>query len=89
MAKIAIQYCVECMFLGRALEIAKLLLDEYPQQIKSLKLVPGTNGVFTIELDQEPIYCIGKEGRLPSVEEIRVLVEPKLAKRVGNGDAKQ
>jgi selenoprotein W-related protein len=82
MAKIAIQYCVECMFLGRALEIAKMLLDEHPHEIEYLQLVPGTEGVFTIELDQEPIFHIGEEGRLPSPDEIRALVEPKLLKPV-------
>lgn len=82
MAKIAIQYCVECMFLGRALEIAKTLLDEHPHEIESLQLVPGADGVFTIELDREPIFHIGEEGRLPSPDEIRALVEPKLLKPV-------
>lgn len=82
MAKIAIQYCVECMFLDRALEIAKMLLDEYPHEIESLQLVPGSDGVFTIELDQEPIFHIGEEGRLPSLAEIRTLVEAKLLKPV-------
>lgn len=82
MAKIAIQYCVECMFLGRAIEIAKMLLDEYPHEIKSLQLVPGTDGVFTIELDQEPIFHIGEEGKLPSADEIRALVAAKLLKPV-------
>ena len=81
MVKIAIKYCVECMFLGRALEIAKMLLEQYPQQIKNVKLVPGKEGVFTIKLDKERIYRIGKEGKLPSPEEIRGLLEPKLQTR--------
>ena len=81
MAKIAITYCVECMFLGRALEIAKMLLEQYPHQIKNVKLIPGTAGVFTIKFDKERIYRIGKDGKLPSPEEIRRLLGPKLQTR--------
>lgn len=76
--KVGIEYCVECMFLGRALEIARLLLEEHHQQIQSLELIPGRDGVFTVRLDGEPIFHIGSEGLLPSVEEILRRVERRL-----------
>jgi selT/selW/selH-like putative selenoprotein len=69
------------MFLGRALEIAKALLEEFPQQIRSLELVPGGDGVFTVTLDGEPIYRIGPEGKPPAPEEIRRHLERRLQVR--------
>ena len=78
MAKIGIEYCVECMFLGRALEIAKVLLEQFPQQIDSLELIPGTDGVFLITLAGEPVYRIGADGKLPAPEEIRRRLESRL-----------
>jgi len=78
---IEIEYCVECMFLGRALEIAERLLERFPQEIRSLTLIPGTDGVFTVTLDGEPIFRVGPEGRPPSPDEIGRLVEQKLKAR--------
>jgi len=69
------------MFLGRALEIAKVLLEQFPQEIESLELTPGANGVFTVTLDKESVFRIGTEGKLPSPEEIRRRVESKLHMR--------
>ncbi len=70
MASVRLEYCVECMFLGRALEVAKLLLERFPHKIRSLSLQPGTKGVFTVFLNEEPIFRIGPDGRLPEPEEI-------------------
>jgi selenoprotein W-related protein len=78
MAKLAIEYCVECMFLGRALEVAGSLLEQFAQQIDSLELIPGTHGAFTVTLDGEPIYRIGPEGRPPTPEEISRRVGERL-----------
>ena len=78
MARIGIEYCVECMFLGRALEIAKLLLEKFPQEIESLELIPGTDGAFLITLDGEPVYRISADGRLPAPDEIKRRLESKL-----------
>ena len=78
MARIGIEYCVECMFLGRALEIAKVLLEQYPHKLESLEIVPGASGVFTVTLDGAPVFRIGTEGKLPAPEEIQRRLESKL-----------
>jgi len=78
MAKLKIEYCVECMFLGRALEVAGSLLEHFAGQIESLELIPGRHGVFTVTLDGEPIYRIGPEGRPPTPEEVRRLAGERL-----------
>ncbi len=64
MADVRIEYCVECMYLGRALEVAEALLRDFSQQIDGLTLVPGTRGVFDVSLDGESVRAI-EPGELP------------------------
>ncbi|HED04796.1 MAG TPA: SelT/SelW/SelH family protein [Candidatus Fraserbacteria bacterium] len=69
MAQVQIEYCVECLYLARALETAQALLESYADQLSSLELLPGSRGVFTVTLDDRVLYRM-KEGewRLPSPE---------------------
>jgi len=76
--RVEIEYCVECLFLGRALEITKALLEALPQRIRSVALIPGTEGVFTVRVDGEPIFLVGPDGRPPSPEEILRKIEQKI-----------
>lgn len=79
MAEIEIEYCVECMYLGRALEVAESLLNGFPQQINGLTLVPGTRGVFTVSLDGESVRAIEPGELPPSVDDVRAKVASALA----------
>lgn len=79
MARISIEYCVECMYLDRALEAAQALFGEFPDSIEALTLTPGSRGVFTVTLDGEAV-CDIEPGELPpSVEEIRTSVSRVLS----------
>lgn len=64
MAQVQIKYCVECLYLDRALEIAKALLDAYADQITAVEIVPGTRGVFNVSLDGRLLFQL-KEGQWP------------------------
>ena len=79
MAEVEIEYCVECMYLGRALEVAESLLNDFPQQINGLILVPGTRGVFTVTLDGEPVREIEPGELPPSVDDVHAKVASALA----------
>lgn len=79
MADVRIEYCVECMYLGRALEVAEALLNDFPQQINGLKLVPGTRGVFDVSLDGEPVRAIEPGELPPSVDDVHTKVATALA----------
>jgi selenoprotein W-related protein len=72
MAHVQIEYCVECLYLERALEIAKALLSAYADQISAVQLVTGTRGVFNVTLDGRLLFHL-KEGQwpLPSPELIQ------------------
>ncbi len=77
MAKVGIEYCEECLFLGRALEVAQAVLERFSGELASVELVPGHDGVFTVTLDGEPLWRIGEEGRLPTPEGIVRTLEPR------------
>jgi len=79
MADVQIEYCVECMYLGRALEVAEALLNDFPQQIDGLTLVPGTRGVFTVSLDGESVRAIEPGELPPSVDDVHAKVATALA----------
>lgn len=64
MAHVQIKYCVECLYLDRALEIAKALLSAYADQISAVAIVPGRRGVFDVALDGRLLFQL-KEGQWP------------------------
>jgi selT/selW/selH-like putative selenoprotein len=67
------------MFLGRAIEVAQKALQNYPEELESVTLKPGSDGIFTVMLDHQPIYRINKDGLLPSPDQVQSL----LAKKIG------
>lgn len=81
-ARIRIEYCVECLFLGRALEIAQALLERFPGEIEAVELKPGHEGVFTVMLAGEALWTVGEDGRPPAPETIVQLMERKLQRAV-------
>lgn len=80
MTRIDIEYCVECLYLGRALEVAEVLLNEFSDEIEALALVPGTRGVFTVALDGEAICAIQPGELPPSPQEVRRKVQATLTR---------
>lgn len=70
MIRILIEYCVECLFLGRALEVAQALLNEYAEHIESLTLKPGHDGVFDVFVNDQLVITVGETGMPPGVEAI-------------------
>lgn len=83
MAKVAITYCAECMFLGRALEVGQTLLEMHADRIDALEIVPGSEGVFTVTVNDQAVYRIGEEGLPPLPDEIEDLVRGELQKESG------
>lgn len=80
MIRILIEYCVECLFLGRAIEAAQALLNEYVEHIESLTLKPGHDGVFNVFANGCLIITATETGMPPSVEAITKSIRPYLQK---------
>ncbi len=80
--RVSVEYCVECLFLGRALEIAQALLERFPSEIEAVEIKPGHDGVFVVMLDGETLWTVGEDGRPPAPETIVQLMERKLQRAV-------
>jgi len=78
MAKIEIEYCFDCMFLGRAIEVASALLNNHQSQIDALALIPGHDGIFTVRFNTSNIYEIGETGIPAKPEEILALIDERM-----------
>ncbi|MGH8870631.1 MAG: SelT/SelW/SelH family protein [Acidimicrobiia bacterium] len=53
---VEIEYCVPCGHLDRAIDTQRAILQEFGRRIDGVRLKTGHGGVFTIRVDQEPIY---------------------------------
>ena len=77
---ITITYCRQCNWLLRAAWMAQELLSTFSEELGSVTLVPGTGGIFTIEVDGQLIWDRKRDGGFPDVKalkgRVRDLVDP-------------
>ncbi len=78
-ARITIAYCTECLYLPRAIDLAQSLLLTYADQLESLTLIPGHEGVFDVTLNEQKIFVM--EGVLPKPDKIVKQISNALAGR--------
>lgn len=64
---VVIQYCVPCGHLPRALDIQKSLLEHFGLKVEGVTLKTGTDGIFTIAVNDEQIYARPDEFDLDAV----------------------
>ena len=76
--KIAISYCTQCGWLLRAAWMAQELLSTFAGDLGEVALVPGTGGIFRIELDGEDIWERKRDGGFPNVKTLKQRVRDKL-----------
>ena len=62
-AAITITYCSQCNWMLRASWMAQELLHTFSTDIASVTLVPGTGGIFTIDIDGQQIWERKQDGR--------------------------
>jgi selenoprotein W-related protein len=72
--QIEISYCTQCRWLLRAAWLAQELLTTFEQDLTSVSLKPGSNGIFDITLNQQLLYSRKLAGRFPEAKEIKQLV---------------
>ena len=61
-AAITITYCSQCNWMLRASWMAQELLHTFSTDIASVTLVPGTGGIFTIDVDGQQIWERKQDG---------------------------
>lgn len=70
-AAITITYCSQCNWMLRASWMAQELLHTFSTDIASVTLVPGTGGIFTIEIDGRQIWERKQDGGFPDAAELK------------------
>lgn len=75
---ILIEYCTGWGYLGRAVALARSILDEHKNTISELKLLPSSGGVLEISLNNELIFSKKELSRYPEKDEIKNILKNKL-----------
>jgi selenoprotein W-related protein len=76
-AKVEIEYCDPCFYVGEAVRLANELLQYHSSRIDALTIIPSDGGVFDVRVDGKKVYSMYDTGRYPTVEEIAGSLEPK------------
>ena len=75
---ISISYCTSWGYVGRAVALARTLLNEHKNDIEMINLIPSSGGVLEVELDGEMIFSKKELDRYPEKEEVEDLIREKL-----------
>ena len=88
---IDITYCTQCRWLLRAAWLAQELLTTFEQDLTSVALKPGTNGIFEITVNQQVIFSRKDAERFPEAKEIKQLVRDLIdpTRDLGHSDRPQ
>lgn len=65
---VTITYCTQCNWLLRSGWLAQELLSTFGQDLASVTLVPGTGGIFRIDVDGEELWERVKDGGFPDAK---------------------
>ena len=77
--RIEIEYCTGCRWLLRAAWIAQELLTAFESELDEVALKPGGDGVFDVRTNGELLWSREKQGRFPTVKELKQLVRDAVA----------
>jgi len=76
--RVVITYCQQCQWLLRAGWMAQELLSTFAADLGEVALVPGTGGIFQIELDGEVIWERKRDGGFPDAKILKQRVRDHL-----------
>lgn len=76
--RLAITYCRQCNWMLRAGWMAQELLSTFAEDLGEVALVPGTGGVFRIELDGVVVWERKADGGFPDAATLKQRVRDKL-----------
>lgn len=68
---ITITYCTQCNWLLRASWMASELLSTFGTDLGSVTLVPGTGGIFRIDVDGTQLWERKADGGFPDAAELK------------------
>ncbi len=76
---ITITYCTLCNWLLRSAWMAQELLSTFSEELGSVTLVPGTGGIFRIDLDGDLIWERKRDGGFPDVKTLKQMVRDRIS----------
>lgn len=76
--KIKIEYCTGWGYLARAVALTRNILTEHTNKITELVLVPATDGVLEISVNDELVFSKKQLDRYPEKQEVEELVSQKI-----------
>ena len=82
MVNLEITYCQPCGHQPRAVDMANQLLARYGMPLNknlSIALKPADSGIFDVVLDGKLIFSKHQQGRFPTFDELKIVIDPKLA----------
>ena len=75
--RVRITYCTGCNWLLRAGWMAQELLSTFGPDLEEVALVPGTGGVFTVEVDGDLVWERKRDGGFPDVKTLKQRVRDR------------
>lgn len=84
-----ITYCTQCRWLLRSAWLAQELLTTFEQDLTSVALKPGSNGIFEITINEQLIFSRKLTGRFPEAKELKQLVRDMIdpTRDLGHSDS--
>ena len=83
--RLEIRYCTQCRWLLRAAWMLQELLLTFEAELSEAALVPGTGGVFEVQVDGETIWSRTDRGRFPELKEVEAVCARSRRSRQGTG----
>lgn len=72
--RIVITYCRQCNWMLRAAWMAQELLSTFSEDLGEVALVPGTGGVFAVEVGGATIWERKRDGGFPDAKTLKARV---------------
>jgi selenoprotein W-related protein len=76
--QLRIAYCTQCNWLLRAAWMAQEALSTFSLELGEVTLVPGTGGIFEIELDGELIWERRRDGGFPDIRQLKQMLRDRI-----------
>ena len=71
---LTITYCTQCNWLLRSAWMAQEVLSTFSLELGRVSLIPGTGGIFEIEIDGVLVWERKRDGGFPDVKQLKQLV---------------
>ncbi len=77
-AEVTITYCRPCRYQPKAIQDADAILKEFGEELSDVRLVPGADGVYDVEVDGTLIFSLDQAMRFPETPELIRKIRAKI-----------